>query len=197
MTDHFALLSELRRPWIAPESLKEKFLALSAQSHPDRVHQAPEAERAAASRRYAELNAAYNCLREPVDRLRHLLELELGARPTGIHQAPAEMIEFQFEVGRLCKAADAFLVEHAAVTSPILKVQSFERAQEWIEKLNAVRQKIDSRREELLLELSAMNPAWETNAASLLARVEEVYRVLSYLARWSAQIQERVVQLSF
>ena len=204
MTDFFALLDEPRRPWLDADALKAKFLARSALVHPDRVHQAPVAERAAAGERYAELNAAYNCLRDPTERLWHLLELELGAKPVGIHRVPAEITESFFAVGQLCKEADAFLAQNATVTSPILKVQIFERAQEWIEKLNAMTRKINSRREELLQELAAMNPAWESastanadRAKLPLERLEEIYRLLSYLARWSEQLQERIVQLSF
>ena len=58
MTDYFALLNEPRRPWLDPEPLKDKFLALSATVHPDRVHNLGAAERAAAQERYTELNAA-------------------------------------------------------------------------------------------------------------------------------------------
>ena len=76
--DCFALLGEPRRPWLDAEALKAKFLTRSAEVHPDRVHQSSEADKLAANQRYTELNAAYNCLREPRHRIRHLLELELG-----------------------------------------------------------------------------------------------------------------------
>jgi DnaJ-domain-containing protein 1 len=201
MTDNFALLNEPRRPWLDVDLLKEKFLALSSQVHPDRVHQSPEAERLAAGAHFTNLNAAYQCLREPKDRLRHLLELERDAKPADIQRVPEEMMTAMFEVGQLCKQADAFLLEYTRVTSPILKVPLFERAQNWITQLNALQQKIHSRREKLLLELKAMNSAWETATAERtalpLARLEEIYRVLGYLSRWSEQIRERVVQLSF
>jgi len=203
MTDNFSLLNVARRPWIDPDALKEKFLALSAQFHPDRVHQSPEAERRAASGRFAEINAAYNCLREPKERLRHLLELELGAKPADIQRVPAEMMESLFEVGQLCRQVDAFLLENAKITSPLLKVKQFERGQEWTEQLYALRQKINSRRAELMLELPAMNAAWEPADGAIaprakpLDRLDEIYRLLGYLTRWSEQIQERVAQLSF
>lgn len=204
MPDYFALLNEPRQPWIDPEELKQKFLALSSQTHPDRVHGAPEAERLAASRRYAEINSAYNCLREPKDRLRHLLELELGAKPVDIQRVPEEVMNTFFEVGQLCKEADRFLAERGKVSSPLLKVQWFERGQEWIERLNQMGQKINGRRDELLQELKSLNPLWESATASNasreklpLARLDEIYRLLGYLGRWSEQIQERVVQLSF
>lgn len=204
MIDNFALLDEPRRPWLDTDSLKEKFLALSSRVHPDRIHQAPEAERRAAGELYSELNAAYNCLREPKDRLRHLLELELGAKPADIQSVPPELMDFFFEIGRLCREADGLLKEKATVTSPILKVQLFERGQEWTDRLNAVQRKINSRREELFQELRAMNLAWELVSPAgaqrgklPLGRLEEVYRLLGYFARWSEQIQERIVQLSF
>jgi DnaJ-domain-containing protein 1 len=197
MTDYFALLNEPRRPWLDTDLLKEKFLALSAQAHPDRVHQSPEAERNAASGKFAELNAAYQCLREPKERVRHLLDLELGAKPADIQRVPEEMMSSMFEVGQLCKQADVFLAEYARVTSPILRVPWFERAQEWTTQLNVLQQKIGSRREALLLELKAMNPAWEARGALPLERLDEIYRLLGYLTRWSEQIRERVVQLSF
>ena len=69
MTEYFALLEEPRRPWIEPDPLKAKFLALSAKTHPDRVHTASEAEKEAASARYAELNAAWQCLGDTRQRL--------------------------------------------------------------------------------------------------------------------------------
>lgn len=206
MTDFFALLDEARRPWIDPEALKEKFLALSAAVHPDRVHNASPAEKDVATRRYAELNAAYNCLREPRDRLLHLIELESGARPRDIQRIPPGTMDLFVEVGQTCRDVDAFLAEKEKVTSPLLKVQLFERGMEWTDKLNALQQRIHARRDELLAELQQLNQAWasapalgtpERGAALPLERVEEIYRVLSYVARWTQQIQERVVPLAF
>ena len=110
------------------------------------------------------------------------------------------------EVGQTCREVDTFLAEKATVTSPLLKVQLFERGQEWSDQLNALQQKINLKRDELSTELRAMNLIWE-NAPKIespdrivalpLERLEQIYRVFSYIARWSEQIQERVVQLSF
>src|SRR5882724_11955433 len=120
MTDYFALLNEPRRPWLDPESLKTKFFERSAAVHPDRVHGASEAEKQLANQHYVELNAAYNCLREPKTRLQHLLELE-GAKPKDIQVVLSGTMELLIEVGQLCRAADAFITERASVTSPVLK----------------------------------------------------------------------------
>jgi DnaJ-domain-containing protein 1 len=195
--DNFALLDKPRRPWIDPEELKRKFLALSASIHPDRVHSAPEKEKRDAERRFTKLNSAYNCLRDPKDRLRHLLELERGAKPNDVQRIPAGLADLSFEVGRLCKEADAFLREKRAVTSPLLQVQFFERAQNWSEKLNELQRDLNARREELFKELQQMNESWQdSDSSQRLVRLEEIYRLLGYFGRWLEQLQERIVQLS-
>ena len=81
-SDFFELLNEPRRPWLDAEELKKKFLALSAAVHPDRVHGSNETERQGAQARYAELNLAYNRLREPKERLQHFFfRLEFQEAP--------------------------------------------------------------------------------------------------------------------
>ena len=197
VSDHFALFNEPRRPWLEPETLKEKFLALSAEVHPDRVHQASESDKLAANQRYTELNAAYNCLREPRDRLRHLLELELGKKPSDLTHVPNDLMDLFFSVGQLLREVDAFVAEKGRATSPLLQVQLFERGQEWIEKLNGIRQLINSRREPLIDELKRLNGGWDAYLPKPMERVLEIWRWLSFYDRWLAQIQERTVQISF
>lgn len=205
MTDHFALFQEPRRPWIDPDTLKTKFLVSAAECHPDRFHQAPEQDRAAAQQRYTELNAGYLCLREPKDCLLHLLELELEAKPKAVQQLPVGTMELFVEVGETCRQVDAFLTGKAQVTSALLKVQWFEAGMKWAETLNALRQKILSKHGDLIGELTAMNSAWESapplgselrRAALPLERLEEMYRALSFIARWTMQIEERLVRLN-
>jgi DnaJ-domain-containing protein 1 len=202
MTDYFALLKEQRRPWIDPELLKQKFLALSAEVHPDRVHGAEEAEKRAAQERYAELNAAFNCLREPKERLAHLLELETGAKLKQVQIVPADLMNAFMEVTNVCRAADAFLAEKDATVSPLLRLQLFERGQEWTERLMALQGKINSWREELFGRIKDADSEWGKDSGSvehqkLLGALEKHCQLLGYFGRWSAQIQERIVQLSF
>lgn len=197
MTDNFALLDEPRRPWLDENLLKEKFLALSSKVHPDRTHRATPSERKDADASYAELNAAYNCLREPKERVRHLLELESGRKPADIQNIPSDLVDFAFAIGQACKTADALLNEREKVTSAILKVQFFERGQACIEKLNSLQHTINQRRDALLAELKRMNADWESSEKSRpLGRLEEIYRLLGYFGRWTEQIQARVIELS-
>jgi len=203
MTDYFALLKEQRRPWIDPELLKQKFLTLSSEVHPDRVHGAQESEKREAQEHYAELNTAYNCLREPKERLAHLLQLETGEKPKQVQNVPPDLMDAFMEVTNVCRGADGFLAEKAATTSPLLRLQLFERGQEWTEKLMALQKKINSWRDELISQLKAIDAEWQGDQDSeseehgrLLGLLGKHSQLLGYFGRWSAQIQERIVQLS-
>jgi curved DNA-binding protein CbpA len=205
MTDYFALLKAPRKPQVDLDALKSHFLQLSTEVHPDRFHNHAEAEKQAATQRYTELNTAYNCLKEPRERLLHLIELELGAKPKDIQRIPPGTMDLFVEVGQLCRDVDTFLAERGKVTSPLLKVRLFEQGMEWTDKLTALQQKINTKRTELDQELHQMSAHWENapapghadRAGQLpLERLEQVYRIYSYIYRWTGQIQERVVQLA-
>lgn len=203
MTDHFALLGESRKPWIDADELKQKFLKLSGEAHPDKFPNPQEKEKASA--RYAELNTAYNVLREPRDRILHLLELELGTKPPDIQRIPPGTMDLFVEVGQLCRDVDGFITEKNKVTSPLLKVQMFEKGMEWTDRLNECQAHVNAKREQLEAELKLMNNAWDGAPSEgadrreylPLEKLEQIYRVFSYITRWTEQIRERVVQLAF
>jgi DnaJ-domain-containing protein 1 len=205
MTDAFALLSEPRRPWVDADALKSRFLPLSAEVHPDRVHSASEAEKAAANTRYAELNAAYNTLREPRDRLLHLLELEAGGKPKDVQRIPPGTMDLFVEVGQDCRAADEFLQRKAGAESPMLKLRLMQEGLDWLDRLQGLQGRVNAKRDEFITELQQLNVVWEAApaigaparpAALPLERLEQIYRAMSYVARWTEQVRERIVQLA-
>jgi DnaJ-domain-containing protein 1 len=202
MIDCFARLGEPRRPWVDLETLKQKFLTLSNETHPDRFHQLGEAEQREAQARSAELNAAYQCLREPKDRLRHLLELERGTRPGELQEIPPALMDLFQDVIALCRQVDVFLAEKAAVNSPLLKVQVFVRGQVWSEKLTALQQRLSLQQAELSAALKGLDEKWMAAGheasirAGLLGGLEELYRLFSYFGRWQGQLQERFLRLA-
>ena len=192
MTDYFALLDEPRQPWLDEETLKAKFFALSTSVHPDRVHALPDTERKTAHDHYTQLNAAYNCLREPKERLRHLLELKVGRKPAPVQQVPADLVELFFEIGHATRAADEFLKRKATVTSPLLLVDLFDEGQSVSERLAGLRDNLTARQNQLTNELKTLNNDWQQQ----LERLEQIQQTLSYLHRWTAQLQERIVLLT-
>jgi curved DNA-binding protein CbpA len=202
MTDYFSLFDEPRRPWLDPNSLNAKFLTRSAQWHPDLVHNSAEPEQSSAARRYAELNAAFSCLRDPKERVAHLLQLELGAKPKDLQQMPDDLAEMFMQVAQLCRQTDALLAEKAHTTSPLLRVLLFERGHAWIEKLNGQLAKLTNRCELLTERLKVLDARWQTTLPGsalrqeVLSELEELYRQFGFFTRWSGQIQERLVQLA-
>ncbi len=203
MIDYFVLLEEPRRPWLDPEALKEKFLRLSVRVHPDHLQGASEAEKKASVRRFADLNAAYNCLRDPKDRVAHLLELESRTKLSSIQRVPPETVNLFNEVGKVCHEVDAFLRKKAMTTSPLLKAQMFRKGLEWVVALDAIQQRINSQQSQLLDQLRSLSEPWDQclgsshrPAALPLDRLEEIYAALSFLRRWLGQLQERSLQLT-
>ena len=205
MTDAFAILSEPRRPWLDADVLKARFLPLATAVHPDRVHGGPETEKAAAAERYTALNSAFNTLREPRERLLHLLELEAGAKPGDIQRIPPGTMDLFVEVGQTCRDADAFLAKKSTATSPMLKLRLMQEGLDRADTLMALQGRVNLLRDGLTAELQAMGALWDAapaigapdrRAALPLGRLEQVYRVMSYVARWTEQLQERSVQLS-
>lgn len=203
--DLFALLGEPRRPWVNPDEVQARFLAQSAEVHPDRVHNAPEAERAEANQRFAHLNAACKCLRDPRQRLRHLLELERGLPISNLERVPGASTDFYFQLGDTVRRVDLFLAERARAVSRLARVRLFEAAMDWRDQLQSLQKRLTERRQALELELETMNAAWEKapcvgdllRLESLpLERLESLYREYSFVARWHDQIGERLLQLS-
>ena len=201
MTDYFALLEEARRPWLDTDSLKQKFLARSAEFHPDRVHGADAATKAAAQQDYAELNAAYLCLREPRDRLRHLLELETGHKPGDLHEMPPELADLFMQIAPVLRQADGFLARYTAITSPLLRAQSYGEAQQFTERLSRLQQGLREPQEALLARLEALGRIWEQQSPAkeskteLLPELESICRQLGFFSRWHGQLQERLLRL--
>ena len=202
MTDFFALLDEARRPWLDSDKLKTKFLSLSTQAHPDKSTAATAVERESANRHFIELNAAFNCLREPRERLRHLLDLELGERPKHVQEIPQGLMELFTEIAGLRREVNAFLEEVTRVQSPLLRVQMFERAQDWMDRLRDVQHRLGERQAALLQELQELDAEWERLGADpvrrrvMLQSVEQIHQQLSFYTRWNAQLKETTVQLS-
>lgn len=201
MTDYFALLDAPRRPWLDPDDLKQRFLKLSAEMHPDRVHGSSDAERREAQERFTELNSAFHCLSRPRDLVRHLLELETGSKGEQLQSVPSELMEFFMKFSSICQATDAFLAEKSAAQSPLLQVQLFERGQEWSDKISEVQKQLEQWRQETQTELKRLDSDWPASwngqdRTATRARLEEIARTLGFIERWSSQLRERFVQLA-
>lgn len=196
MTDYFALLKEPRQPWLDAGALKDKFMALSAQCHPDKFPGVSPKEKEEIGNRYSELNTAWQCLSQTRLRLLHLIELEAGTKPADVQRIPSGTGELFMEVGQTCSQAGKFLQEKPLSDSPMLKARRFVEQMTWTDKLTQLQSKIGSLAAALEDELKQITEAQSTGSPLPLGRLEEIYRSLSYIQRWNEQIREKVVELA-
>ncbi len=194
MTDYFAILGQKREPFLDPGALKEIFLRLSSECHPDK---SAAENRDLAGQKFTEMNAAYNCLRDPKTRLAHFLELETGKPPVLVQSMPGGLMDHFAQVAQICGRADSTLRKRQGLSSPVVKAQCFQEALGLSEQISMLQRILQHQRDSLVEELRVL-PALdgETDRPALLARIEEVYAAYSYLSRWSHQLQERFVQLA-
>jgi curved DNA-binding protein CbpA len=190
--DCFALLDEPRRPWLDTAALKEKFLARGAETHPDKF---PDAQaKATAQARFTDLNTAHDTLADAKRRLAHLLTLERGVKPQEVHDIPPETADLFLEVGALLKPVDDFLTNHESETSALLRAQAMPKALQWLERVEALQQQLNSQMKTLDAELRVLNGAWDENPP--LNSVERLYHQYSYLGRWLDQLRDRALRLA-
>lgn len=195
MTDYFALLEFPRSPWLEVAEVKTQFARLSGPVHPDRVHQADDTIRAAATQRYAELNSAQQCLADTRQRLRHLLELETGELPTDVGVVPPQISDLFFEVGQALKLSDELVRQKQLATSPMVQAQVMRQAMARLEAVRGVIARLDQRRDLLDARCRELGGAWLAGERSS-KELTELHRDYSYVNRWLEQLRERSLRLT-
>ncbi len=178
MTDCFALLEQPRAAWLDLEQLKEAFHSRTMQAHPDA--QGSNAE-------FAQLNEAYQVLREPKRRLQHLLALS-GAPPlTQSAAIPAEVAALFPAVAELTRRADTVLAKSRGATSALAR--SLVQAE-----VSTTQKEIEA----LLGQLQAMFEAAndELRAAAGPDEWRELSLLFSYLTRWLGELREKQLQFT-
>src|SRR4051794_8288660 len=111
-SDHFATLGQPRRPWLESEELKETFHRLTAERHPDKAGE---------DSAFADVNAAYAVLRDPVLRLRHLLELEYADADASPENIPDKLADTFMRVATLRRAIDSFVQQQEGAGTPLAR----------------------------------------------------------------------------
>jgi curved DNA-binding protein CbpA len=188
MTDHFALLEQPRLPWLEPEQLKEAFHRATLRAHPDAAPAGSDGD-------FAQLNEAYQTLRDPKLRLQHLLTLTDNAPSRNSGAIPRDVEELFPAVATLtqqaAEVADKFANASSSLTRSVLKAQMLQTQQRVSEMLHVLEQ----RQAESTARLQQLNSAWEANREAVISELHELYLRFSYLSRWAAELRERELQL--
>lgn len=114
MSDHFERLQLPRQFGINLADLERAYLAMSRELHPDRHQLGSTAEQSASVELSAQLNEAYQTLRDPFKRAEYLLQLAGGPSASDVKDMPLEfldeMLDLRMEIGGMkpdTPAADA------------------------------------------------------------------------------------------
>ena len=202
MKDCFAILGQPRRPWLDADAVRTTFMSRAADSHPDRFHQAPSPDQAAAHQQYTALNDAQHCLTDTRTRLRHFLELERGGRVTDLQEIPEDLMELFSQLAAQLRATDRFLETWNAASSPLLKANLFNEGETHRAAIQALMASIREKARVVENSVREVDSAWgESGPADavtrdhLLTQLESLYRITSFQDRWTQQLQSRATDL--
>ena len=190
----FAVFGLDPAPALDGEALKEQFARLTAEQHPDKFQQAPEAERAQADARYAAINRAYQTLADPRARLLALYELAKGEKPRDVQRIPPGTMDLFVEVGQACRSLDEFLERKRAATGRLEKAGLAGEELALQDTLMTLGGKLATLGNALEEDLTKLDARWRAGEHDLAA-LETAYRKYSYLARWRQQLEEREIAL--
>lgn len=188
MLDAFHILRLPRAAALDAGLLGQSYAERSRAEHPD--HGGSEG-------RAAEINEAFEILRAPERRLKHLLELAAPAEAKGWRSVPlddAMMSLFSALGGEL--EASARLLERrdrarSAIARAVLAGEETRR-REALERLGF---EIARRIAELEEQLPGLDAALAAGDGSIWPRLAAIQARFAYLAKWQAQVRERLLAL--
>ena len=191
MTDYFALLGEVRRPWIDSNKLKQKYHQLTLQLHPDLGSRNQTTSEDTDS--LAELNEAFRVLQDPKLRLQHLLVLGnavlVAARPV-----PPTLANLFWDTGTSLKNLDA-LLEKQSSTSRLTQALGKSEVADAEMRTREILDQLRSLYDNALDKLRRTDPLWLADPAAHLSTLVDLYDSFSYLSRLIEQVNERRLRL--
>jgi molecular chaperone HscB len=161
--DYFALFAQPRRPWLNLEELEQKYRELARKTHPDQSAQ-PAGE-------FAEVNEAYQTLRDPKARLQHLLALEARPQLAATAEVPADLTDL------FMKIAPALV----------------NKKQEELDRLSKA---VSDYYDNAIEQLHQLDKDWHTHASWSVSAAEKLCGRFAFLIRWKNLIEEHRFSIS-
>ena len=191
MTDYFALLGEVRRPWIDNNKLKQKYHQLTLQMHPDLGSRNQATSEDTAS--LAELNEAFRVLQDPKLRLQHLLMLE-NAAPVAARSVPPALANLFWDTGASLKNLDAIL-EKQSGTSRLTQALGKSEIVDAEKRTREISDRLKSLYNDALDKVRRTDTLWLADPAAHVSTLVDLYDSFSYLSRLIEQVNERLLRL--
>jgi len=185
--DHFALLDQLRRPWLDDAALKDAFHRATAQCHPDVA--GDDGEKSAA------LNAAYAVLRDPSSRLKHLLELEWPGPAPSPGAIPPHLGTTFGRIAETRQRGRDLAAKEAAAQSPLARALLAGDRATYRRDLEATVGALAETETAALEDLRQLDALWEQRDEAMRDRLAAAQQHFAYLAKWQAQLREELFRL--
>ncbi len=190
-TDYFTLLEVEKRPAVDLVRLKENFLRMSEMTHPDKYYNASPEVRETAMAYSSLLNQAYSTLKDPKERIRYMISLEMDKEAPVSSRASAETMEFFIEASDVCNEADTFLKKGT--------IREAER-RDLGDRLQGFKKEYQERWGRVLREIETSDVEWiatsPENRKPLIRKLLSLSHELSYLSKLQSLINEMIIGLS-
>ena len=186
MADYFELLTLPPSAALDEEVLQQAYLKATRSAHPDQVGGDVQLS--------AELNAALETLKSPVTRLKHLIDQLSQTAWRAIPLDNGLMGLFE-KLGPLLQQSAAFLTRKQAATSALAKALLAAEEMRLREALESLNDEIETQWQQLETNLPICDARLTENDASVWLDLQALQARFAYLAKWRAQIRERLLGL--
>ncbi|MBX7158519.1 MAG: DnaJ domain-containing protein [Verrucomicrobiae bacterium] len=196
--DAFALFEEKRSPFLDREKLKEKFLAFTEKSHPDKFRDSDKHR--AAEEKFSQMHEAYRILSQPKLRLAHLLELEFGISQNEINEVKAifkdkkNTMELSWKIGELCQEIDTLKNKEKTLTNALSKALLSAEKNNLLQRFQTLKMEIENSLENLENQCKLLSESWAPNKANE-QKIKEVYHTIAFTERAAQQLNVRLIVL--
>jgi curved DNA-binding protein CbpA len=186
MADYFELLMLPPSAALDEEVLQQAYLKATRSAHPDQVGGDAQLS--------TELNAALETLKSPVTRLKHLIDQHSQTAWRAIPLDDGLMGLFE-KLGPLLQQSAAFLSRKEAATSALAKALLAAEEMRLREALESLNEDIETQWQQLETSLPVCDARLAENDASVWPELQAIQARFAYLAKWRAQIRERLLGL--
>ncbi|MEY4484722.1 MAG: hypothetical protein RL693_2174 [Verrucomicrobiota bacterium] len=188
IVDHFEVLSLSHRAALKEEVLHQAYADKSRIAHPDHGGSEQHA---------TEVNAAYEALRSPETRLKHLLELSVPEQAKAWRTVPLDegMMQLFSQLGAALESSGKFLERKSKAQSALAKALLTNEEMRHRETLEAIGTAIAEYRAAMESELPTMDSELESASDVTWRKLAAMQARFAYLGRWQTQIRERLLQL--
>ncbi len=188
--DAYQTLSLPRSAALVEETLHKAYAEKSRAAHPD--HGGSDEQAAA-------VNAAYEMLKAPEKRLKHLLEIAAPEDAKAWRTVPMDdgMMALFSQLGKALDASGRFLEKKGKAQSALAKALLANEEMQQREVLEGIGFELENRRGEMEARLPGLDETLSEGSAGTgtwkeLALMQARF---AYLARWQAQVRERLLAL--